>query len=88
MDWTCEFSERVALRTRPTSAGSFIIETLRPARGAYYVLKPKHSAFLCSALPAILSNLEIRQLVVTGMATDSCVLMTARLHEAIRSVGS
>lgn len=44
------------------------------------MLKPRHSAFLCTALPAILADLSVKDLVITGLATDSCVLAAA--HDA------
>ena len=41
------------------------------------MLKPKHSAFLCTALPVLLHQLGVDGLVLAGVATDSCVLATA-----------
>lgn len=78
LDWNREFSELVAICGHPGCRGSSIVETLRPESTDYYVLKPKHSAFLCTVLPAILGDLKIDHLVLTGIATDSCVLMTAQ----------
>jgi len=78
LDWNREFSELVAICGHPGYLGSSIIDTLRPEPSDYYVLKPKHSAFLCTVLPAILSDLKIGHLVLTGIATDSCVLITAQ----------
>lgn len=78
LDWNREFSELVTVCGRPGRLGSPIVDTLRPQSSDYYVLKPKHSAFLCTVLPAILNDLKIGRLVLTGIATDSCVLMTAQ----------
>ena len=78
LDWNREFSELVAICGQPRCLGSSIVGTLRPQSSDYYVLKPKHSAFLCTVLPAILNDLKIGHLVLTGIATDSCVLMTAQ----------
>jgi nicotinamidase-related amidase len=78
MDWNRSFNELVAICSRSTSAGRAITEILQPEGGDYYILKPKHSAFLCTALPVILTQLAVDQLVLTGIATDSCVLMTAQ----------
>ncbi|RYG99500.1 MAG: cysteine hydrolase [Alphaproteobacteria bacterium] len=78
LNWNRDFKELVATCTHPSSSGSLIAEELRPAPSDYYVLKPKHSAFLCTALPAILRDLQVDRLVLTGIATDSCVLMTAQ----------
>jgi nicotinamidase-related amidase len=41
------------------------------------VLKPKHSGFYHTTLPLLLEYLEVRKLIVTGIATDNCVLYTA-----------
>jgi nicotinamidase-related amidase len=78
MDWNRDFNELVAVCSHATAAGSAIAEILRPGGTDYYILKPKHSAFLCTALPAILTQLAVTHLVLTGIATDSCVLMTAQ----------
>lgn len=78
MDWNRDFPELVAVCAHPANLGSFVIERLRPATSDYYILKPKHSAFLCTALPVILGDLKVSQLVITGIATDSCVLITAQ----------
>ena len=43
----------------------------------YFVLKPKHSAFLASPLPILLAKLGVRRLWLSGMTADSCVLATA-----------
>jgi nicotinamidase-related amidase len=78
MDWNRDFKELLALCVQPASPGRAIAERLRPQGNDYYILKPKHSAFLCTALPAILMDLGVARLVLTGVATDSCVLMTAQ----------
>jgi nicotinamidase-related amidase len=78
LDWNREFSELVAICGHSGCLGRSIVEVLRPQPSDYYVLKPKHSAFLCTVLPAILSDLKINHLVLTGIATDSCILMTAQ----------
>ena len=43
----------------------------------YFVLKPRHSAFFATPLELLLSHLGTRRLVLTGVATDLCVLATA-----------
>lgn len=50
---------------------------LRPTDTDYFVLKPKHSAFYCTALDLLLAHLETHTVVLTGIATESCVLFTA-----------
>jgi len=41
------------------------------------VLKPKHSAFLATPLAVLLAKLDVRTLVLVGMALDSCIHATA-----------
>jgi nicotinamidase-related amidase len=50
---------------------------LRPRRGDYFVLKPKHSGFFSTTLDVLLRYLGVHTLVLTGMATDICILATA-----------
>lgn len=78
MDWNREFSDLVATCRQMEGPTGAIATALEPGPKDYYVLKPRHSAFLCTALPAILADLHVSELVVTGVATDSCVLATAQ----------
>lgn len=41
------------------------------------ILKPRHSAFYGTPLELLLDQMQVRQLILTGLATDICVLMTA-----------
>jgi nicotinamidase-related amidase len=53
---------------------------LRPTRRDYFVLKPKHSGFFGTTLDALLERLRIRRLILSGIAGNICVLITA--HDA------
>lgn len=78
MDWNQEFTDLVAkCRQHPGPSGE-IAAVLGPKPEEYYVLKPRHSGFLCTTLPAILADLKLQELVITGVATDSCVLATVQ----------
>jgi nicotinamidase-related amidase len=57
--------------------GREIARLLRPGKDDYFVLKPKHSAFFATAFDTLLAYLGARTLVLTGIATDSCILATA-----------
>jgi nicotinamidase-related amidase len=57
--------------------GREIAELLRPGVDDYFILKPKHSAFFATTLDTLLAYLSARTLILTGLATDSCVLATA-----------
>lgn len=78
MDWNREFSDLVAACRKIAGPTGAIATALGPGPRDYYVLKPRHSAFLCTTLPAILGDLRVAELVVTGIAADSCVLATAQ----------
>lgn len=78
MDWNCEFSDLVASCRQLPDAPGQIATALEPHSSDYYVLKPRHSAFLCTVLPAILVDLGAKTLVIVGVATDSCVLATVQ----------
>lgn len=77
MQWQGEFSDLIAAcRAKPGPAAQ-IADTLQPRKGHFYVLKPKNSAFLASALPVLLVQLGVTALAITGIAADACVLATA-----------
>ncbi|WP_372018119.1 cysteine hydrolase family protein [Pseudoxanthomonas sp. 10H] len=76
--WRGEFRDLVERCLAAGGVSADIATRLRPAEPHYYVLKPKHSAFLATPLPVLLAKLGVRRLVVTGLAADSCVLATAQ----------
>lgn len=76
--WKGDFRDLVARCSQAPDAPSAIASVLAPGRHHYHVLKPKHSAFLATPLPILLAKLGVRQLVITGLAADSCVLATAQ----------
>ena len=43
----------------------------------YFVLKPQHSGFYSTTLALLLEHLQTQTLVLTGFATNLCVLFTA-----------
>ena len=54
-----------------------MVDLLRPERDDYFVLKPKHSGFFSSTLETLLRYLGARDLIITGIAGNYCVLFTA-----------
>jgi nicotinamidase-related amidase len=76
--WQGEFKDLVAQCALACGAPAAITSILAPGSGHYYILKPKHSAFLATALPVLLAKLGVRRLVLTGISTDSCILATAQ----------
>lgn len=75
--WRCDFRELVAMASAVDGAPQRIAALLAPDPADYFVLKPKHSAFLATPLPVLLAKLGVRRLLVAGMALEGCVLATA-----------
>jgi nicotinamidase-related amidase len=75
--WRSEFRELAALAAQASEAGAAIAASLMPSDADYAVLKPKHSAFFATPLDLLLRHLRVRRLIVTGVATDLCILMSA-----------
>lgn len=50
---------------------------LAPRENDYFIIKPQFSGFYATNLPVLLPKLGVKQLVLTGVATDICVLFTA-----------
>jgi nicotinamidase-related amidase len=57
--------------------GRELVRLLRPNENDYFVLKPKHSAFFSTTLQILLDHLGTHKLIVTGIASNICVLFTA-----------
>jgi nicotinamidase-related amidase len=78
--WRSDFRQTVRACLRPEQPGHHVTAQLVPGEDDYFVLKPRHSAFFCTALELLLSSLGTKTLVLTGFATNICVLFTA--HDA------
>jgi nicotinamidase-related amidase len=59
------------------SRGKELARLLKPKANDYFVLKPKHSAFHSTTLDLLLKHLGTRRVILTGMASNICVLFTA-----------
>lgn len=75
--WRSDFRELVAMASAIEGAPRRIAALLEPGPDDHFVLKPKHSAFLYTALPVLLAKLGVRRLLIAGMALESCILATA-----------
>jgi nicotinamidase-related amidase len=76
--WRSDFRTLIAHCVRPGAISRPLIERLAPpASEDYFVVKPKHSGFFDTTLALLLRHLGTRRLVLTGMATEICVLFTA-----------
>lgn len=59
------------------SRGKEFVELLVPDKDDYFVLKPKNSGFYSTTLDLLLVHLGARNLIVTGIQGNNCVLFTA-----------
>ena len=75
--WRSNFADVVRSAREAGGAGARIAELLAPGEDDYFVLKPKHSAFFGTPLDLLLRHLGARRLIVTGVASDQCVVFTA-----------
>ena len=78
--WSADWKTIFELCRQPNSRGCEIAEILKPSDRDFFILKPKHSGFHLTALEVLLENLHVKELVLTGMAGNICVLFTA--HDA------
>lgn len=74
--WTSDFRATIERCGRHRARGS-IARLLRPESRDYFVLKPRHSGFFLTPLELLLRDLRVRRLILTGFASDMCVLHTA-----------
>jgi nicotinamidase-related amidase len=76
--WHLGFRELVEQVRSGRAPGRALLDAITPdPREDYFVLKPKHSGFFCTALEVLLRQLGARTLILAGVACDICVLMTA-----------
>ncbi len=75
--WRSDFRRLVAHCLDDGVRGRRVAELLVPDENDYFVLKPKHSGFYHTTLPLLLQYLGVRKVILTGIATDNCVLFTA-----------
>jgi nicotinamidase-related amidase len=70
-------SERSRLVERALKQDNPIAQLLMPREDDYFVIKPQFSGFYATNLPVLLPKLGASRLILTGIATDICVLFTA-----------
>jgi nicotinamidase-related amidase len=75
--WRSDFNAQVEHCLTDGVRGQPLVELLRPGEDDYFVLKPKHSGFFSTALDTLLEYLEVHSVIITGIATNICVLFTA-----------
>jgi nicotinamidase-related amidase len=75
--WQSDFQALVAQCCAREDESGAIARLLAPGPRDVTLLKPRHSAFYCSALELLLKEMGARELILAGLATDMCVQMTA-----------
>jgi nicotinamidase-related amidase len=75
--WRSDFSRLLKHCVEDGVRGEGVVRLLRPTDDDYFVLKPKHSGFFSTTLDTLLRYLGTKTLIITGIATDICVLFTA-----------
>lgn len=75
--WRSDFQSLVRHCLEDNVPGKRIVQLLQPDEEDYFVLKPAHSGFFSSSLEILLKHLGSTTLIITGVATNICVLFTA-----------
>jgi nicotinamidase-related amidase len=75
--WRSDFKKIVAHCLEDDVRGKPFAELVLPDLDDYFVLKPKHSGFFCTTLELLLEHLGAETLILTGIAGNNCVLVTA-----------
>jgi nicotinamidase-related amidase len=75
--WTSDFKAQVRHVLEDGVRGRPLAELLLPDERDHFVLKPRHSGFFHTPLDLLLDHLRVRNLILTGVAANNCVLFTA-----------
>jgi nicotinamidase-related amidase len=75
--WQSDFNKQIRHCLDDDVRGRSVVELLRPAEDDYFVLKPKHSGFFSTSLDILLDYLSSTTVILTGLASNICVLFTA-----------
>lgn len=75
--WQSDFNKHVDHCLQDGVRGQLLAELLRPEEDDYFVLKPKHSGFFSTTLDILLDYLQVKTVILTGIAGNICVLFTA-----------
>ena len=75
--WRSDFRQQLDHCLHDDVRGRPVVELLVPDEDDYFVLKPKNSGFYHTTLPLLLEYLEVHTVILTGIATENCVLYTA-----------
>lgn len=75
--WRSDFRKLVRHCLGEDVPGCRVVQLLAPDDDDYFVLKPKHSGFFSTTLDTLLKHLQVKTVVLAGMAANVCILFTA-----------
>jgi nicotinamidase-related amidase len=75
--WQSDFHSLVSACLGMEGPPGEIARLLYPQAEDLTILKPRHSAFFASPLDLLLTEMQARELIICGLATDMCVQLTA-----------
>ena len=75
--WQSDFHTLVSTCLGLEGPAGEMARLLYPQARDLTILKPRHSAFFASPLELLLEEMQTRELVICGLATDICVQLTA-----------
>jgi nicotinamidase-related amidase len=75
--WRSDFRTLVRQCRERGGTSAAITDLLAPDENDIAVVKPRHSAFYETPLQLLLQQLNVREIVLSGVATEWCVLFTA-----------
>jgi nicotinamidase-related amidase len=75
--WQSDFAIQLRHCRNESPEAAKLIDLIKPSTSDYFVLKPRHSAFYASPLNLLLESIKAKHLVLTGISTESCVLMSS-----------
>ena len=76
--WQSDLTRLLEHTLGTENRGRQMVELLRPEPDDYFVLKPKHSGFFSTNLDILVEYLQVKTLILTGVAGNICVLFTAQ----------
>lgn len=78
--WQSDWAKIYEICQDEKCLGHELALALRPEEDDYFVIKPKFSAFYSTNLSVLLKEMGVKKLILTGIATDICLLFSA--HDA------
>ena len=76
-EWHSDRARLIEAQVGKTDMSRVLAELIHPQDEDIFVLKPQVSGFYATNLPVLLPQLGASRLILTGVATDICVLFTA-----------